>query len=200
MMTVVERPRENLSIADAALLANAQRGDDASLEALIRRYEPRVYALARAIVKQPAWAEDVTQDTLLRMVQKLPEYDAPPERFDTWLLCIARNAAISVMRKRQVRGDFDGLQPGRHPDNAFDNRLPSPSDVAIALEDSARLAKALDRLPVAAREIVILRFYHDLAPVDIGRVVGDSAANVRVRLFRAIAELRTWLAEKDATS
>ena len=193
MMVAVNIHNERTGNVLAEVLAAARQGDDAALEQLIEKFEPRIYALARAIVGQPAWAEDATQDTLLQVLQKLPTYSSDAGAFETWVLCIARNTSLTLLRKRRVRGELDLEQSTADAREQTDSE-PSPSDLVIALEDAQRATAALDRLPSALREIVVLRYFADMEPAEIARVVGDSAGNVRVRLFRAIRELRTLLA------
>lgn len=184
----------------ASLLSQAQTGSDAAIEALIARCEPRIFALARAILKEPALAEDVTQETLLRLVQQLPTLDTRVDTFDTWLLCVARNLAIGLLRKRRVRGEMEFSEDHELPDpSELRDTEPAPLEMIAALEDAGRISAALDQLPSIWREIVILRYYHDLEPAEIGTVIGDSAVNVRVRLFRAIRELRSLLQDKEGS-
>ncbi len=186
-------PRSTSSTHDAklrTLIAAALRGDEPALEALIERMQPRVYALARAIVRRPDWAEDVTQDALMRMVQKLPEFAHSADVFDTWLLCIARNTGLSLLRKHRVREEYA-------PRDEETQATALPSDALIAQEDLGRIAAALDRLPPDLREIIVLRFFHHLECGEIGRIVGQRAGTVRSRIFRAVHAIRAVLTEED---
>jgi RNA polymerase sigma-70 factor (ECF subfamily) len=196
IMIAVEPISKPINLANERLLASARSGDDAALEALIEMYEPRVFALARAIVRDRAAAEDVTQDALLRMVQKLPESTVSADTFEVWLLTLARNIAISLLRKAKVRMHVREIDDAEHESIAVRNAH-SPAASAIVQEDSVRLAAALKWLKPSVREIVILRYYHDLEPAQIASIVSDSSVNVRVRISRAISELRAILAEEE---
>jgi len=176
-----------------ALLARARGGDDQAQETLIAKHEARVYALARAIVKDRASAEDATQETFLRVITRLPEFKDNSNAFDAWVLAIARNVALDQLRRRKVRGettdDFERLELL----NAGELANPSPLERLSALEDTCAAAQALESLPGIWREILVLRFYHDLQPAEAAKVLGVSPENARIRLWRALNELRTRL-------
>ncbi len=191
-MLTMNRPQEPSAAEQARILTLARSGDDAALEQIIERQEPRIHALARAIVRQKAASDDVTQDTLLQVLKNLANFDGDGQSFDTWVLCIARNTALSLLRKRRARGELE-FDHASDPSPMRQQPALSPDEMIVALEDAGRVTAAIEKLPAAAREIVVLRFFHDLEPAQIGRIIGDSGVNVRVRLFRAIAELRTLL-------
>ena len=183
--------------SDGTILARAAAGDDEALSTLIRQQEPRVYALARAILKQPDWAEDATQETFLRVVQQMPRVEASREEFDTWVLCITRNVALSLWRKRQVRGETGFENTAKLDEPVAGDAETSPLERAIAQEDLRRITGAIDTLPGPLREVLVLRFFHALDLSEIARVVGISAGNARVRLWRALDEVRQQLTETE---
>jgi RNA polymerase sigma-70 factor (ECF subfamily) len=182
--------------SDTGLLARAAAGENAALETLIGRHEARVYGLARAILKNAAWAEDATQETFLRVVQQLPRF-SPRQDFDTWILCVARNVALSLWRKRQVRGEtgFDNTEALDEP--TANDPDTSPLERAIAQESFGRIRLAIDALPGPLREVLVLRFFHELEPAEIARVLDVKPGTARIRLFRALEELRRRLNETD---
>lgn len=167
-------------------------GEDAALEELIRRYETDVYALCRAILKRPERAEDATQETFLRMIESLPRFDHSGKGFQAWLLRIARNVAINQWRKQRIRGEsgFDAAK-------VYDDPAPvhvsarSPLEGLVADEMLGRVYAALNRLPGPLREVLILRFFHQLKTAEIARVVGITPGNARTRLTRAVQEMRS---------
>jgi len=177
------------------LLARARHGDDAALEALIARHEARVYALARAILKDPSAAEDATQETFLRVVRQVAQFRDGTAGFEGWVLTIARNAALDLWRKRRTRDEaafederWDRIPEGERPEA-------SPLDALVAREDAVWIAKAVDALPGPWREVLVLRFHHDLEPSEIAKVIGVSPENARIRLWRALRELRRQLSD-----
>src|SRR5262245_53268694 len=96
--------------SDEALLAGFATGDAGSAAAFVRRFQARVYGLALTIVRQPAIAEEVAQETFARVWRHAGAYDARKGRVSTWLLSIARNLAIDHTRmKRLDPVDPDGI-------------------------------------------------------------------------------------------
>lgn len=184
------RPQEAPAGDEAQLLASASSGDDRALESLIQQYEARVATLCRAILKRPDWTEDAVQETFLRMVQNLGRFDAGREGFVSWLNRIARNAAIDLLRRQNVREarQFDSAAL-----NEAEAANDSPVERAIRREDLALLHEVLDGLPGPQREVLVLRFLHNLEPQAIAGVLGISPGNARVRLNRALNAVRAAL-------
>jgi RNA polymerase sigma factor (sigma-70 family) len=87
------------SLSDEALLAGLAAGQTDAAAAFIRRYQARVYGLAVTIVRDPGTAEDVAQETFVRAWRHAHTYDPRRGRLATWLLTIARNLAIDVVRE-----------------------------------------------------------------------------------------------------
>lgn len=191
LMCLTPVPAPNTSGDD--VLARARSGDDQALETLIANHEARVYALARAIVKDRVTAEDATQETFLRVVTQLVDFKDNAGAFDAWVLAIARNVALDQLRRRKVRDetadDFEKLDPVRAGELAD----LSPLERLTTLEDVHAVTQALETLPGIWREILVLRFYHDLQPTEAAKVLGVSPENARIRLWRALNELRVRL-------
>lgn len=181
----------------AELLAKACAGDESAIETLIGQQEGRVYALARSILRTPEWAEDATQEALLRVVQNLSSTRHASTDFNAWVLSITRNVALDLWRKRRVRGEasFEETAIQAAP-SAGEALHESPLDALIAREDAGWMAAAIETLPGPWREALVLRFYHGLEPAQIAKVVGVSPENVRIRLWRALRELRRQLTEE----
>jgi len=178
--------------AESALLTRAVTGEDAALEELIRRYETDVYALCRAILKRPERAEDATQETFLRMIKALPRFDPSGKGIQAWLLKVARNVSISHWRKQRLRGETDFNAAEAYDDPAAVHvSARSPLDTLVANEMLGRVYNALNTLPGPLREVLILRFFHQLKTAEIAEVVGITPGNARIRLTRAVQEMRS---------
>lgn len=186
-----EPPIQQASAGDEdQALRRAAAGDDRALEGLIHQYEARVAALCRAVLKRPDWTEDAVQETFLRMVQNLGRFDAGQEGFASWLNRIARNAAIDLLRRQNVREAKQFDSAALDETEAAND---SPVERAIRREDLALLHEVLDALPGPQREVLVLRFLHNLEPQEIAGVLGISPGNARVRLNRALNAVRAAL-------
>ncbi len=184
------------SADDLPLLHRAQTGDYAAFEALVGRLQARVYGVAYRIVGQSQDAEDVVQQTFLSVIEHLETFRGE-SAVATWVLRIATNFALKVLRKRRglptVSLDAaDTLAGVPHPQ--YVARWSEPPE---ALLERAELREQLDRtiaeLDDRHRVVFVLRDIEGLSTRDTAEAVGISEANVKIRLLRARLQLRERL-------
>jgi RNA polymerase sigma-70 factor (ECF subfamily) len=206
MITATQTPNHRstgsrLNRINPGLLSRAKDGNDKALEELIELTEAAIYALCRAILKDPQCAEDATQETFVRLVQNLPRFDHSRIGFEAWLLRIARNTAITMWRHNRKCTDESFAQTSEDDTPPARGHLDeSPLDRAIAVEDRERILALIEDLPAQQREILILRFYHSLEPAEIAGVTGITPGNARIRLKRALDAIRRRLNEETGGS
>lgn len=186
------------SISDLDLVRDARRGDYQAFETLVDRYEKRVYALALRIVRNDADAQDVTQNTLLAMLEKLDGF-REESSFATWILRIATNEALYLLRKKKVRqaesltaSDGADREPLPHPDYIAPWKS-DPESLASNAEVRDFIWNALDELDEKYRLVFLLRDVQGLTTEEAADALGISRANVKVRLLRARLMLRERL-------
>ena len=181
---------------DLPLVQAALGGDFAAMEVLVGRYERRIYALAMRIVRNDADAQDVVQQTLLTVVEKLDGF-GQRSRFAPWILRIATNQSLWVLRKRKssrmVRLD-DALEtePMPHP-NFIAQWKQDPAELASNAEVGRLISDALDALDEKYRMVFLLRDVQGLSTKETSQALGISVSNVKVRLLRARLMLRETL-------
>jgi len=180
--------------ADLAVAARQGSGDACTL--LVRRFERPVYNLIARLVQDPGRAEELAQDTFLKMFRALGQYD-PSLRFSSWLFRIAHNTAVDALRQRQVplaapRADEDG-EPidllATLPDLAQD----SPEAGAMRRQMAQVLDRAIDTLRPEYRAVVVLRHHEELEYEEIAEVMGLPLGTVKTYLHRARRQLATHL-------
>jgi RNA polymerase sigma-70 factor, ECF subfamily len=177
---------------DAELVHRAVAGDARAFDALVRRHLQAAYAVARAIVVEPADAEDVCQDAFTAVLARLEECQ-PAEKFRAWLLRSVRNRAISFRRWQRVRAAAVlGTGPGE-----FDlpTTLESPLAAAERADLRARLTDALATLSDAQRTVVLLHDVEGWGHREIAAVLGVAEGTSRATLFAARRRLRAELGE-----
>ena len=185
--------------SDLPLVRQAKAGDYAAFEALVTRYEGKVYALARRIVGEEHDAEEVVQETFLSVVEHLAGFREDAS-FRTWLLRIATNAALKLLRKKRglptvslnSPAGADADEPLPHPEFIAPWRE-SPADLAGRREIRAILDDALAAIDEKYRMVFTLRDVEELSTEETAEVLGISVANVKVRLMRARLLLRERL-------
>ncbi len=186
--------------ADAPLVQAAQAGDLGAFEALVNRYEKRVYSNAFRILQHQQDAEDVTQQTFLSALQHLSQFRGDAT-FGTWLMRISTHAALKIIRKR--RGlQLTSLDAATETDEPTES-VPHPQFIAdwrespeqlVERSDTRRLLdKALAELDEKHRLVFLLRDVQQLSVKETAAALGVTEANTKVRLLRARLQLREML-------
>lgn len=172
----------------AALVRRARAGDPAAVEALVRRHLRAAYAVALAVLRRPADAEDVAQDALVAALDRLDDCD--PTRFSGWLVTIARNRALHALARRRLRDPSEVDADALHAPEA------ARGDHALR----ARLAAALEALTPTQREVVLLHDLEQWTHAEIADALGLTEINCRQVLFTARRALRQRLAADHGAS
>lgn len=171
------------------LIARAQGGDRAAFGALVREHGNEVYTLARRLVGDPHMAADVAQETLIRAWKALPNFRGDAA-LSTWLHRITVNTAWTHRRRARRHS-------GPPLDELVDVAAPMGADhpevAGEMLELRGRLRQALDSLPEAQRQVVVLKDVYDWSHAEIAESMGISVAAAKVRLHRARARLARYL-------
>jgi RNA polymerase sigma-70 factor (ECF subfamily) len=168
------------------LVERARAGSATAFEALVRQYFRAAYAVALAVVRNPAEAEDLTQEAFLVAFEQLHTC-REPERFAHWLFQVVRNRAKN--RASQTRGRERALQA--LPEAGSDEQLVSNTGL------KARLLAALDHVSEVQREVVLLHDLEGFTHGEIAAALDLSEAMSRQHLFQARKKLRELL-EPDA--
>jgi len=181
--------------ADAALVEAVRRGDAGSREALYHRFKRRVYALAVRIVG-PVDAEEVAQEAFIRIFRGLPKFRGDAA-LGTWIYRLSVNAALSHRTRRAAPGS--GVAAGAEDElpEADASRAEAPSGDAVL---RSRLLRALWRLPVGYRTVVVLHDVEGLEHEEIAEVLGCHVGTSKSQLHKARARLRELLAADGITA
>ena len=177
------------------LVARLRAGDADAFDELYDAHRPRVFAFLLRMSRSRTVAEDLLDETWLRLVQHAHNL-RPDTRVGPWLFTVARNLYWSYRRGSLVAetsGDLLGLWPAPTP-------WPSPFDLAAAGELQRRIERALSMLSPQHREVLLLVGHEGLTPTDAAAVCGISAEALRQRLSRARAALVEQLDETPAVA
>jgi RNA polymerase sigma-70 factor (ECF subfamily) len=174
--------------ADTALVERVRRGDAPSFALLMRRYNQRLYRVARAIMRDDCEAEDVLQHAYLVAYAHLHQFEGRAA-FSTWVTRIVINHAL--LRQRQRRRARDLRADPQQPDwRSGTSGLHSPEDQLSRVELARLLESAIEALPELYRAIVVLREIDGLSLQDAAACLSISEPAARVRLHRARSLLR----------
>jgi len=178
-------PSEVERRTERELIDRARRGDRAAFAALVRAHQDEVYTLARRLVGDPHLASDVAQEALIRAWRALPNFRGD-SRLSTWLYRITVNTAWTHKKraKRHAAASIDDLHDLAAPEDST-----HPVFAGETMELRGRLKRALDRLPVPQRQVVVLKDVYGWSHAEISRAMGISETAAKVRLHRARARL-----------
>ena len=167
-------------------------------ELLMRRYNQRLYRVARAVLRDDAEAEDVTQDAWVRAFAHLDQF-AGRAKFSTWLTRIALHEAWARARRRGRFQSIDAHEeesgPVSEPSSGRD-----PEHRAFDREVSAVLESAIEALPEAYRSVFVLREMENLSTAETAECLELKEETVKTRLHRARGLLRRHLFERVGTA
>lgn len=178
--------------APERLLERYLSGDDEAFGRLVERYEERLYVFIDRLVGDRHLAEDVFQQTFVKVAVNAASYDGRSAAFSTWLFRIARNAALDELRKRKrtpIAVDPQSLPMESRPDADAEN----PLDKMALDERAAKMREALAAIPEDQREAFLLKEEGDLDFGRIGDIQGCGRETAKSRFRLAVEKLRVAL-------
>jgi RNA polymerase sigma-70 factor, ECF subfamily len=180
--------------SEAELIAAVLKGDTASFEPLVQKYSPRVFATARRYARRESEIEDIVQEVWSKAYQKLGSFrgEAP---FEHWLMRLAVRTCYDFLRGHQ-RNRETSFSELTEPESDWLDRFVNQPDSAGEDADAARqlVERILEQLSPAGRLIITLLEIEDRSVKEIAQLTGWSIPLVKVRAFRARAEMRKVLA------
>ena len=180
--------------SDEQVVERVLAGDAGAYEVIMRRYNQRLYRVARSILRNDAEAEDVMQDAYVRAFEHLSQF-AGRAKFSTWLTRIAVHEALARARRAQKSDPLDEFV-GADGEFNMAGTGPDPEKLAATGEMSRLLEEALLTLPAAYRTVIMLRDVEEMSTTEAAEVLEITEENLKVRLFRARAALRDQLYER----
>jgi RNA polymerase sigma-70 factor, ECF subfamily len=171
---------------DESLMGRVAQGDRQALRLLYGRHQLKVFRFALRLTGNNATAEDVVSEVFIELWRRAASFEGRA-RLSTWLLAIARNKAISLMRGR-TEEPLDDAMAAAIPDGTG-----TAEEALDAAKRSAVLQRCLAQLSPAHREIIDLTYYHERTVEEVAAIVGIPAATVKTRMFYARRQLAEHL-------
>jgi RNA polymerase sigma-70 factor (ECF subfamily) len=180
---------------DRSVYQRMHAGDTDALRVLVNRYHRPLFDFLFRLTDDRPLADDLAQQTFIRLLNYQGEV---PAHLRGWLYTIARNLAYDHFRSARVQHeqtlDFDEIA-----DELFAEVVVSPEQIAILGDQRQLVAAILQQLPSEQREVVLLRFYHDLSLQEIADIVNKPIGTVKSRLFHALKKLKYHLIQIGQT-
>jgi RNA polymerase sigma-70 factor (ECF subfamily) len=177
------------------LIKKIKKGDRDAFAELVELYKDKIYQVAYRLVGNAQEAEDVAQETFLRVYANLGHYD-PAYKFSTWVYRIATNLSIDLLRKRKLVYSIDKEAPGTDGIDWHDrlaDQQPNPEEQTITGELQVQVQQAIDSLSPKYRAIMILRYIEDLSLQEISEVVKLPISTIKTRIHRGRESLKKKL-------
>ena len=189
---------ENMKLEDLFLLA--KKGDGRAFEQIVLQTERAVYNLALSIVKKEEDAEDVTQETYLRLWRAASELKLEGS-LKLYILRTARNLALDLIRKNSKRDEIDTVildaEGEFEIDIADDSPDSRPDESYLRKVEKEVVRQSIEELPSAAREMIVLCDIEGLSYAEIAEMLGLAEGTLKSKLFRARERLRKIILSKN---
>jgi RNA polymerase sigma factor (sigma-70 family) len=179
--------------ADQRLMRAFARHDPAAADALYRRFAGRIYGLGLVMLGSDAAAQDLVQDTFVKLWRSAERYDRSRGKLETWVLLIARSLAIDAIRRRVLEART--LEHVERPSEVDDD--PGPDDVAITLDLTDRARAAMASLPPEQRAALELAYLGGKTSAEISDMEGIPIGTAKTRIRAALLRLRDALLAED---
>jgi len=179
---------------EAELIAAVLKGDSASFEPLIKKYSPRVFATARRYARRESEVEDIVQEVWLKAFHKLKGFrgDAP---FEHWLMRLAVRTCFDFLRVHQRNREATFSDLSEAESDWLEHFMAQPESASEHADAAKQLiARILEQMSPPARLVITLLEIEDRSVKEISKLTGWSVPLVKVRAFRARAEMRKILA------
>lgn len=181
---------------ELALLQRVQAGDEDALIALHNQFANLVFSVAYRVLNDQMAAEEVTQDTFMRLWNKSYSYDPAKGRFTTWLLTVTRRLAIDMLRLRQRREPKSGM--------LFMDEDPSLWENVLAVDGGSDLRRnlksALGQLPPDQSELIELVYFYGMSHTDVAETLNIPLGTVKTRIRLGMQKLRSAWTHDEPTN
>ena len=187
------------SATDPELVATAANGVEGSFEELVRRYQRPIAAYVYRVVGDYESSLDLTQEIFIKVYSSLSRYRSE-FKFSTWIYKIAHNSAVDHLRRNsgRERSLCQGLENDQYELPIVSGRL-SPEQESERRERRLEIESVVHSLPLAYRELIVLRHSQDLTYEEIVEVTGLPLGTVKNRLFRAREMMRQQFVDRGIT-
>jgi RNA polymerase sigma-70 factor, ECF subfamily len=178
------------ALSDEEIVERVLGGDTAMFEILMRRYNQRIYRMARSVLKDDDEAEDVMQDAYFRAYEHLGQFEGRAA-FSTWLTRIALYEALARKKRRGRYDELDAIEESKGDSTMIlKSGKPDPEQNVAQSELRGLLENAIEGLPEDFRTVVMLREVEEMNVAETAATLGVSESLVKTRLHRAHAMLR----------
>lgn len=179
---------------DKTLIVDFLAGDQSSFTHLVENNLPIIYRYAFRLTRDEGDAQDITQETFVKVWRNISKFDLN-KNFRTWILAIAHNTALDLLRKKKdlVFSEFDTNEGGNTIADTLADPSPLPPEIFAHAENKKLLDHAMSKLPLNVREVLVLHYHEGLTFAEIGDILEKPLNTVKSQHKRALDSLREIL-------
>ena len=173
---------------DLDLVADFRSGDIKGFNELVRRYQEKVYWIARRVVGSHDDADDVVQDVFVKVYEGLENFRSE-SGFYTWIYRITMNVALNALRKKRIKSfiQYEEVEEQlESPDERADGKL-------FQKEYQEILKQAIDRLPAKQKIVFMMRYYDELPYEEIALILKKSVGGLKANYFHALKKIQEYV-------
>jgi RNA polymerase sigma-70 factor (ECF subfamily) len=165
-------------------IEKAKQGDQVAFTFLLNHYWNEVYGFMLKRSENETTAEDITIETFSKAFDKLATYN-PEFQFNTWLIAIAKNVHIDLLRKKKLSLFVEISEDENHQAYNIADTTPSAEDVLINEQNLSRLLQCIKELKPNYQEVIQLRYFQEMSYQEIALKMNEPLSNVKIKLLRA---------------
>jgi RNA polymerase sigma factor (sigma-70 family) len=179
--------------ADQRLMRSFAARDPSAADTLYRRFAGRIYGLGLVMLGSDAAAQDLVQDTFVKLWRSADRYDRSRGKLETWVLLMARSLAIDAIRRRVLE-----VRTLEHVDRPVEaDQGPGPDDQVVTLDLAERARRAMASLPAEQRAALELAYLGGKTSTEISDLEGIPVGTAKTRIRAALLRLREMMASED---
>jgi RNA polymerase sigma factor (sigma-70 family) len=165
-------------------IEKAKKGDQTAFTFLLNLYWNEVYGFMLKRTENEANAEDITIETFSKAFDKIATYN-PEFKFNTWLISIAKNVHIDMMRKKKSSLFVEITDKEDQKAHNIADTTPSAEDVLITEQNLSQLLQYIKELKPHYQEVIQLRYFQEMSYQEIANKIDEPLNNVKIKLLRA---------------
>lgn len=175
------------------LIARCALGDRAAFVALYKATSPKLFAVILRILKRKYWAEEALQESYMKVWRSVGSYNASRGAPMTWLINIARNQALDLVRRSEFRAQKVEHVP--EDESVLVSPTPDPSGEAETSAELARLRRCMEQLPEDHRHCIVLSYHEGLSPAEVAQQKRLALGTVKTWIRRGLVRIRECLGQ-----
>ncbi len=186
-----------MDLSDEQLMTKYLKGDEKSLEVLIKKYLKPIYNFTYWYVGHAVCAEDITQEVFIKMWRNLKKFN-PQNKFKIWLFTIAKNTCLDYLKKKKsiAFSELVKEEDKNLLENIIDEGL-LPDEIFTRKNLLEKINLAFEKLPIQSQIILFLHYNQEFSFQEISEILGEPLNTVKSRHYRAIVQLKKLLLNNE---